>query len=243
MKKSLFNGMLQVSLIFLLLVTPVFASQSNVTARNKTLVKTANQITETSAFSRAKRVLFEGNQRFITGKFAKKDLSSKKLKALLQGQKPFAVIVSCSDSRVPPELIFDQGLGDLFVIRVAGNVVDKVALGSIEYAVEHLKAPLVVVMGHEKCGAVKATAEGGEAAGSIGAIVEKIKPSLIKVKARGTKGESLIEETVNENVKAVIRDIEKSSVIKHAIEKGEIKVIGAKYHLSTGKVQWLDSAK
>ena len=145
------------------------------------------------------------------------DLSSKKRETLVAGQSPFAVIVSCSDSRVPPELIFNQGLGDLFVVRVAGNVIDKIELGSVEYAVEHLKAPLIVVMGHENCGAVEAAVEasGKKQHGNIGAIINKIEPSVKKVKSKDLHGKELVESVTNENIANSSREIkEGSKVIK-----------------------------
>ena len=143
--------------------------------------------TATSA-NEALQKLIDGNKRFVTGQFALKDLGDARREELVKGQKPFAVILTCSDSRVPPEHIFDQGLGDIFVVRNAGNVVDPVTLGSIEYAVEHLLAPLVVVLGHDYCGAVKAAVDGGEAPGSIGAIIAKLLPSVEKAKATGQQG-------------------------------------------------------
>jgi carbonic anhydrase len=121
--------------------------------------------------------LEEGNRRAASNHSTHPHASSARRGEVAQSQSPFAVIVSCSDSRVPPELLFDQGYGDLFVIRIAGNVVEDTALGSIEYAVEHLGAKLLVVLGHERCGAVKATVDGGEAPGHIGSIVNAIKPA------------------------------------------------------------------
>src|SRR4030043_1796798 len=110
-----------------------------------------------SAGDEALQKLMDGNKRFVSGKLVKKDLGDTKRKELLKGQKPFATVITCSDSRVPPELLFDQGLGDIFIIRVAGNVVDPLELGRIEYGVEHLNAPLLFILGHSKCGAVTAT--------------------------------------------------------------------------------------
>ncbi|MFZ5641908.1 MAG: carbonic anhydrase [Bacillota bacterium] len=189
----------------------------------------------------AKQLLIDGNNRFVAGNLATKDLSETKREDLKKnGQKPFAVIVSCSDSRVPPELLFDQGIGDLFIIRVAGNVVDPVAMGSIEYAVEHLGSPLIVVMGHEKCGAVKATVDGGEAPGSIGSIVAKIKPAVDKAKAAGAAADQLAEKSADENVKLVMAEVEKSPVIKHLMESGKVSVVGAKYHIGGGQVEWFE---
>ena len=191
----------------------------------------------------AKKLLVNGNARFVSGKVAKKDLSQAKRDELLKGQKPFAAIVSCSDSRVPPELLFDQGLGDIFIIRDAGNIVDPVSMGSVEYAVEHTKVPLVVVLGHEKCGAVTATVEGGEAPGSIGSIVETIKPAVDKVKESGvTSKDEIIEKSADENIKEVVAKIQESPIIKEAMEKGQVSVIGAKFHIGTGKVEWLDGS-
>lgn len=189
---------------------------------------------------KAKQMLVQGNQRYVSGKLAVKDLSAKRRADLVaNGQKPFAVVVTCSDSRVPAELIFDQALGDLFVVRVAGNVVDPIALGSVEYGVEHLKAPLVVVMGHEKCGAVKATVDGGKTEGSIGAIVKKIKPSADKVKKSGAKGDALYEKTCDENIQATLADVKNSPIIKELSKKGEVTVVGAKYSLTSGKVKFV----
>lgn len=191
----------------------------------------------------AKAKLVAGNERYVSGQLEAKDLSEAKRQELAEkGQKPFAIILTCSDSRVPPELLFNQGLGDIFVIRTAGNVVDPIAIGSIEYGVEHLKAPLLVVLGHEKCGAVKATIEAGDAAveGNIGAIVEKIRPSVKKVKAAGITGVNLPEAAANENVKEVMEQLDQSPVIKELVEKGELTVMGAKYHLGSGQVEWLE---
>lgn len=193
------------------------------------------QISPKAAWQR----LIDGNKRFSTGKLSEKHLGKATRAELTKGQKPYAIVVSCSDSRVPPELVFDEGLGELFVIRVAGNVVDPIALGSIEYAVEHIHSPIIVVMGHEKCGAVTATAKGGEAPGSIGSIVEKIKPSLSLAKLKGVKEEhELIEQAAKENVLLTIKDIKASPIVKEALEKNDLKIIGAKYDLDTGKIAW-----
>ncbi|MGV8906051.1 MAG: carbonic anhydrase [Acetobacterium sp.] len=185
------------------------------------------------------KLLEEGDARFIADKTTIKDFSSAKRSDLSNnGQTPFAVVVSCSDSRVPPEEIFDQGLGDLFVIRVAGNVIDPVTLGSIEYGVEHLNSQLVVVMGHEKCGAVKAALDGGEAAGSIGAIVEKIQPSVEIAKATGATDTALYDKAIEENVRNSIAEIEKSPLVEELVAAGKLKIVGARYDLDTGKVEY-----
>jgi len=243
-RKSVLSGVLMALLILLLAVMTGCEAEKKETEKEEKKEEVAEVYkraeTITSA-EEAKKLLEEGNKRFVEEELLKKDMGSARREELsTKGQKPFAVIVSCSDSRVPPELIFDQALGDVFVVRVAGNVVDPIAVGSVEYAVEHLKAPYVLVMGHEKCGAVKATVEGGEAPGSIGSIVEKIKPSVDKAKASGATGEELVEEAVDENVSAVVAELEKSPILEEAVKDGKLTIAGAKYHLESGEVTWLE---
>jgi carbonic anhydrase len=181
--------------------------------------------------------LVEGNERYVKGAMTHPDANSARRDEVAKGQHPFAIILGCSDSRVPPEVIFDQGLGDLFVIRTAGNVADDVAIGSIEYAAEHLGSPLLVVLGHERCGAVKATVDGGEAPGHIGSIVKAIKPAVDK--AKGEKGD-LVDNSVRENV-AMIREklLESKPILAELVEKGKLKIVGARYDLDDGKVEIL----
>ncbi len=187
--------------------------------------------------AQAKQALIEGNQRYMSGGVQIKDISDARRKDQFKnGQKPFAVVLTCSDSRVPPELIFDQGLGDIFVVRVAGNIVDSLALGSIEYGVEHLGCPLLMVLGHNKCGAVKATVDGGEAPGSISAIVNIIKPSVDKIRAAGVSGDALYSQVEDENVFVTIETIKKSPVIQHMMEHGDVEIVGAKYNIENGEV-------
>lgn len=189
--------------------------------------------------------LIEGNQRCVSGNLAQKDLSDAKRKELAKGQKPFAIVVGCSDSRVAPELIFDQGLGDIFVVRVAGNVVDPIALGSIEYAAEHLNSPLIIVLGHEKCGAVAATLEAkGEPEGNIGAIVKKIMPAANKAKKKGGSKDEILETAIKENVKNTAKDImDKSHIVKHLVHEGKLKIVAGEYSLQTGKVEMIELAE
>lgn len=184
----------------------------------------------------ALQALMEGNQRYRTGKFKQKDLgTARRIELIENGQKPFAVVLACSDSRVPVELLFDQGMGDIFVVRVAGNVVDPVALGSIEYGLEHLGVNLLMVLGHSNCGAVKATVDGGEAPGSIGAIVQKIKPSFDKLTSDGVSGVELYSRVEDENVFAAVQEIKASPVVNHLLEHG-LKIVAAKYMLDSGEV-------
>ncbi|MCB2295233.1 carbonic anhydrase [Clostridium algoriphilum] len=188
-------------------------------------------------------LLKAGNERYQQNKLSQVDLSSAKRETLVNSQNPSAVVITCSDSRVPPELIFNQGLGDLFVIRVAGNVMDKIEVGSVEYAVEHLNTSLIIVMGHEHCGAVGAAVEsnGKKGQGNIGAIINKIEPSIKKIKSQNLQGEELIEAVSIENINNSTRDIKKSKVIKEELKNGKIKIVEAKYMLNTGKVEWLNN--
>ena len=159
---------------------------------------------------------------------------------LKKGQHPFAVVVSCSDSRVPPELLFDQALGDLFVVRVAGNVVTPVELGSIEYAVEHLNVPLIMVLGHEECGAVTAAVEGGVSHGNISAILAKIQPSVKDGQSEGLTGTALIEKSIELNIHNSLKDIAASPIIKEYIETKGLQIVGFKYDLDEGRVAVID---
>jgi carbonic anhydrase len=191
----------------------------------------------------ALKMLKDGNARYLEGKATHphQDAARRGLTAG-QGQHPFATLLSCSDSRVPVELIFDQGLGDLFVVRVAGNVAAGDEIGSIEYAVDHLSTPLVVVLGHGQCGAVTAVVEGTKLPGSIGALVAPIKPAVDKAKADnpGAAKEALVSAAVKENVFQAMEDLlQKSSVIKTYVKAGKVKLLGALYELDTGQVQWL----
>ncbi len=190
----------------------------------------------------ALKKLMDGNQRYVTGNLAQKDLGDAKRQELAKGQKPFAIVVTCSDSRVAPELLFDQGLGDIFVVRVAGNVIDSIELGSIEYAAEHLHSPLIIVLGHEKCGAVTAALEAkGNPTGNIGSIVKKILPAAQEAKKKGGTKDEILEAAIKENVKNTAKDIiKKSKIIRHLSHKGEVKVVAGEYSLTTGKIEMID---
>lgn len=181
---------------------------------------------------RALEKLMQGNKRYTSGKPAHPNSGAKRRAQVARGQHPFAVVVSCADSRVPPEVLFDQGLGDLFVVRSAGHVVDDLALGSIEYAVEHLGVNLIVVLGHERCGAVDATVKGGEAPGHVNSVVQAIKPAVDKV--RGKHGD-LLCNAVKSNVKQVAEKIKGSGpIVSEAFNDGTLAVVGAYYDLDTG---------
>jgi carbonic anhydrase len=146
-------------------------------------------------------------------------------------------VLSCADSRVPPELIFDQGLGDLFTVRVAGNIVDDVILGSLEYAAEHLHVPLIIVLGHTGCGAVKATIEGGEPNTHIEALVKAIRPA---VEQASHEAGALMENAVRDNVRIAVKQLEQSNpILAELVRHGKLQIRGAVYHLDTGAVEFL----
>jgi carbonic anhydrase len=183
--------------------------------------------------------LKEGNGRYTSGNLDHPGQTPERRAELAKDQHPFAVILSCSDSRVPPEIVFDQGLGDLFVVRVAGNVIDDHGLGSIEYAVDHLGARLIVVLGHQSCGAVKAAKETiaakGKAPGHIQSLVTAIKP-VVEATAKDD-----LETTVKANVKHVVQALRSSTpILKAKVDSGEVQVIGGYYSLDTGAVSLLD---
>lgn len=193
---------------------------------------------------KALQKLMDGNKRYVAAKAAKlthPNQSPERRTEAAKGQHPFAVIVGCSDSRVPPEIIFDQGIGDLFVIRVAGNIVDDLALGSIEYATEHLGAQLIVVLGHERCGAVEATVKGTEAAGHIGSLVEAIKPAVDKV--RKQPGD-LLDNAIKSNVKMIVQKLHSSKpILEKLVKKDTLKIVGARYDLDDGTVEIVPQSK
>ena len=184
---------------------------------------------------RVLKELLEGNRRFIEEKLQHPHQSERHRRKIVAGQKPVAVVIGCSDSRVPPEIIFDAGLGDLFTVRVAGNIIDNVVMGSIEYAVEHVGVPLVMALGHSNCGAVTATVEGGEAVGQIGSLAEKIQPAVARVEGQpGNK----VDNAAKVNVKLVVEQLKNSDpIIAAYYKRGDVNVVGAFYDLESGKVE------
>lgn len=179
--------------------------------------------------------LLEGNARYVSGKTQGPNRSVARRTEQAKGQRPFAIVIACSDSRVPPEILFDQGIGDIFVIRTAGNVVDDIALGSIEYAVEHLGANLIVVLGHKSCGAVTAAVAGGTAPGHVGSIVAKITPAVEK--ARAKQGGDLVDNAIRANIKEVGQTVRGSEpILRELMDDGAVRVVGAYYDLESGVV-------
>lgn len=183
--------------------------------------------------------LTQGNERFIKLRETHPDNSKKRRQEMLKGQHPFVVILSCSDSRVPPELIFDQGLGDIFEIRNAGNVLDEHVIGSIEYAVMHCGVKLIVIMGHQDCGAIAATLSGKSETKYIKSLEDSIQPAVEDCKKHG------IEVNSDNVVKAhVMQDIEElmtqdTDLVKY-MKENDVKILPAYYHIDTGKVDFLN---
>lgn len=185
--------------------------------------------------------LKQGNQRYRKGFLRKDGLAAKDRARLATGQKPHAVVFSCSDSRVPPELVFDQKLGDIFVVRTAGQSADYGAIASIEYAIQHLGANLIVVMGHESCGAVRAAHgafAGGEATSPyIASLVKEIQPRISLFASTPISQGALDESWAN--VIGAAKDLmAKSTIIRNAVETGEVKIARSLYHLGSGTVEW-----
>ena len=182
-------------------------------------------------YAEAMNLLKAGNQRFISDKSEVINVNSARRKELEKGQHPYATVISCSDSRVTPALVFNSGLGDIFDIRLAGNVVDDDALGSVEYAVEHLHTPVIVVMGHENCGGVTAAynqvVKGEMAHGHVEDLVDEIEESINK--------NQTLDQAIRSNVNYVVAEVKKDPVVATAIKNGQVKVIGAYYDLD-GKV-------
>src|SRR5512138_2434337 len=182
-------------------------------------------------------LLREGNARFAMGKSQHPHQDAERRTATAsQGQEPIATILACSDSRDPVELIFDRGVGDLFVVRVAGNVAGDSELATVEYGVGHLNTPLLIVMSHTKCGAVTAVVKDTELHGHLHALAEKIKPAVEKVKLDTTETEEVLPKAIQANVWQTIEDIIKqSSEVRAKLESGQVSILGALYDLEQGK--------
>ena len=222
MRKKCLSLMLCAALIS----ASVGCTNSNTTSEPK-------RITITSA-EEAIKELKEGNEEFISGNTAelRADLAE-------NGQAPYAVVITCSDSRVAPEVLFNTTMGELFTIRTAGNVVNEFEIGSVEYGVEHLGAPLVVVMGHSNCGAVSA-AVSGEAEGFIQNIVDEITPSVEEAKKTETDESAVATLAENLNIQNTIEKLHTSTILSNLESEGSVKIIGAKYDIKDGSVEFLE---
>jgi carbonic anhydrase len=186
--------------------------------------------------------LRSGNERFSSGKLQVKDYNYER-RELTKGQHPYAVVLACSDSRVAPEIVFDESLGKLFIVRVAGNVADPVVLGSIEYAIEHLGANLLLVLGHENCGAVKATMAGGHLPPNIAALVNRISPAVDKLRSQKLDAKTMLDTAIKENVRYQMQmALFESEILSHSVKQRKLKVAGGVYNLNTGKVDVVSSS-
>jgi carbonic anhydrase len=177
--------------------------------------------------------LMDGNQRFTGHHLEHPDQSEERVLELTQAQHPFVTVLSCADSRVTAEIIFDQGLGDIFDVRVAGNIATPEVVGSIEYAVALLGTPLLMVLGHERCGAVTAAVENKPLPGDIGTFVQAILPAVNQVK--GMPGDA-VDNAVSANVRYQVEQVLRSQLVRDRQQSGQLQVVGARYDLDTGAV-------
>jgi carbonic anhydrase len=186
--------------------------------------------------------LISGNMRFVQGLFQGRNLLDLR-STLTRGQQPEAAVLCCSDSRVPAEIIFDQSLGDLFVVRTAGLVLEPTSIGSLEYAVAHLHVPLLVIKGHESCGAVTAAVHHPDTdEGHITAIVKQIAPAAAQARSTGKTGRELVEEATCQHLKSLKESLRRESrIISEALEQGRLEVVVAKYQLGSGRADVLNA--
>jgi carbonic anhydrase len=189
----------------------------------------ADEITHDKALQE----LLDGNDRFVKSKRRNPNQSQSRLLEVAKSQKPFASILGCADSRVPSEIVFDQGLGDLFVCRIAGNIATPQQIGSLEFGSLVLGAKVIMVMGHERCGAVDAAIKGAQVPGRIGSLLEAIKPSVESSKDQS--GDKL-ENACKANILAQVEELKSSSVLSELIKAGKLKIVGGYYDLDTGRI-------
>ncbi len=219
--------------IALIVVLCTFYAAKTTFAQTKATASTSSTVNADDALLKLK----QGNERFVKGASVRPRQDIDRVKEIAQGQKPFAIIVGCSDSRVPSEIIFDQGLGDLFIVRTAGQVSSYASWGSIEFANVVLEAKLIVVMGHTQCGAVAAACKIPDVPGHIVTLINAIKPAAELAKT--VKGD-LVENAVKINVAMEVKQLQSlEPVLTKAIKNNTAKVVGAVYDLKTGKVEFL----
>jgi len=203
-------------------------------------------INEPHGGQHALQLLKEGNQRFLAGEANGPATDPETIRIAAQdGQKPFVTVLTCGDSRVPVERVFDRGFGEIFVVRVAGNVTAQHETGSVEFSLAALKAPLLVVMGHTKCGAIKAAIAGKPVTPNIDSFLASIQPAVQKIRATqpNLSGDELEEAVTQENVRQTLRELYATSpLIREKVQSGAVEVAIAEVDISTGKVTWLDNA-
>lgn len=188
-----------------------------------------------NSFEKIINRLKEGNEQFVKDKLSQENVDKSTRKSLVKGQDPFAIILSCADSRVIPELIFNTGLGELFVVRVAGNVANTSTIASMEYSVAHLNTQLIVVLGHQNCGAVTAAVKGGDNGYNLNHLLAHILPAL-----DATSDDASVDEVIRKNAKLTVKELTKrSEIIASAVESGKLKIVPAYYNLETGLVEFL----
>jgi carbonic anhydrase len=190
----------------------------------------------TMSAARALQLLLDGNQRFVSGHMEHPNQSPDRRREVAKGQHPFAAILSCSDSRVPPETIFDRGLGDLFVVRIAGNIATQPGIESLDYSVKHLGVRVVFILGHTKCGAVTAAVIGHDEEGDVGPMLKELQPPVAETK--GEPGDP-VENAIRQNVLYVMKKVANAPEFQPMIKNGELKIIGGIYDLDTGKIEIL----
>ncbi|MDQ2805934.1 MAG: carbonic anhydrase [Chloroflexota bacterium] len=185
--------------------------------------------------------LREGNKRFVAGRYLRPNSQPSRRVAVAPAQLPFAVVLSCSDSRVPPEEVFDRGIGDLFVARVAGNSVDDALLGSMEFAVDHYNVPLLVVLGHERCGAVTGAVDmvtkGTTYPGHLPAMINPIRPAVEEV---ANQSGDMVDNAVRANIRLNVTRLKESEpILAELVHTGKLRIVGARYDLDTGRIDFI----
>jgi len=191
----------------------------------------------TISAEQALQLLLEGNQRYVAGKLEHPNQTPARRAEVAKGQHPFAAVLACSDSRTSPEIIFDRGLGDIFTVRVAGNVADQVVIESLDYSVKHLGVRLLMILGHRRCGAVIAAVEGYEEVNKdVGPMLLDLYPAVRAT--QGMPGDP-VENAVRENVKLVVKNLAASQELSAMVKSGELKIVGGIYDLDTGTIEML----
>ncbi len=216
--------------------TLAIATAVIITALSATVGRAAEPILPRVDAQHALQMLLDGNERFRADKMEHPNQTPARREEVAKGQRPFAAILACSDSRTPPEVLFDQGLGDLFVARVAGNVADQVVIETLDYAVTHLGVRLIMILGHTRCGAVIAAVAGHDEPGDVGPMLRELKPAVAAAeKLPGDK----VANAVRENVMLIVKDLRASKELSAMVNSGDVKIVGGIYDLSSGKIEML----